>query len=77
MDFSKLVDSVLRVVETAAPLLGPAGVMGVAAAKAITALVTDTKEVLASSDQHALQSRLDDALARMNANFGKTIDSLD
>lgn len=77
MDFAKLVDSVLDVAETFAPMLGPLGTAGVAGARAIEGLIVNTKEVLAETDQPALQSKLDEALAKMNANFGKTIDSLD
>lgn len=76
MDLREIVAGVVKVVKAAAPFI-PGGAAGVAAVEAITGLVNSTKTALKENGQEVLSGQLDEALAKMNADFNKTIDSLD
>lgn len=75
-NLSGIVSSVLAVVKTAAPFI-PGGSAGLAFVESIRGLVDNTKTAIKGTDQEALGTQLDEALAKMNADFQKTIDSLD
>lgn len=78
MDFKALAQNLLKIAETAAPLVGLADEVkaGKALVEAITTTFDSVKGSLGSDDQVELQTSLDALTKRVNAHADRTINSL-
>lgn len=78
MDFKKLAGQLIKIAETAAPLVGMNDELqaGKALYEAITGAVDTVKGSMSSDDQNALQGSLDALQARVNAHADTTIAKL-
>ena len=71
-----MIASLLTLAGTVQQLIAKVGKPAVATGRAVMDLLEDAKEVASTTDQAALQSRLDALQAEVNAHADRTIDSL-